>query len=215
MSRTLRLSIVLAFNFALIGVLVVVGSAAHSIGMLAEGVDYLADAAAIGVALVAFWLSKRPGSTERPAGYPRATSVAALVNGGWLLVLSILVAMSSAYRLVSGTPRVNGMAMLVVSAVAAVVMLIGAIILGGDDDDGDDDGADLAMRAVLLDTAADAATAAGVAVSGGVILATHGLNWLDPAIALVIASIVDYHALALVRQSLGMLSIPVIPSQDG
>lgn len=212
MSRTLRLSIALMFNVALIGVLVVVGSAAHSIGMLAEGVDYLADAAAIGVALVAFWLSQRPGSSDRPDGYPTATAVAALINGGWLLVLSILVATSSAYRLETGTPRVHGLPMLVVSAVAAVIMLIGAIILRGDEDDGDDAGADLAMRAVLLDIAADAATAAGVAVSGGVILATQGLNWLDPAVALIIASIVGHHALALVRKSREILSIPVTPS---
>jgi cobalt-zinc-cadmium efflux system protein len=209
MSRTLRLWIVLSLNLALIGVLVVVGISAHSIGVLAEGVDYLADAAAIGAALVALWLSKRPGSSVRPDGYPKATAIAAFINGGWLLGLSILVATSSVYRLVAGTPEVHGLPVLVVSAVAAVVMLIGALILGGDeDDDGDNEGADLAMRAVLLDTVADAATAAGVAISGGVIMAAHGLYWLDPAVALVIASIVSYHALALVRQSRMVLATP-------
>jgi len=212
MSRSLRLLIVLSFNLALIGALVVVGISAHSIGVLAEGVDYLADAAAIGVALVALWLSQRPGSSARPEGYPNATSIAALINGGWLSVLSIAVVTSSAYRLLTGTPRVLGLPMLIVSAVAAVTMLIGAIILRLDGDDGDDDGADLAMRAVLLDTAADAATAAGVAVSGAVILATHGHYWLDPAVALVVASIVGYRASALVRQSYSMLSKPVSSS---
>jgi cobalt-zinc-cadmium efflux system protein len=211
MSRTLRLWIVLSLNLALIGVLVVVGIAAHSIGVLAEGVDYLADTAAIGVVLVAFWLSRRPGSSARPAGYPMATAIAAFINGGWLWVLSILVATSSVYRLATGTPKVHGLPVLVVSAVAAVVMLIGAIILGGDDDENDDGGnggADLALRAVLLDTVADAATAAGVAISGSVILAAHGLYWLDPAVALVIASIVCYHAMTLVRQCRRILSKP-------
>ena len=50
------------------------------------------------------------------------------------------------------------------------------------------------MRAVLLDTAADAAAAAGVAVAGGVILAAGGLFWIDPAVAFVIAVVVGYHA---------------------
>ncbi|MGD0069156.1 MAG: hypothetical protein ABSB76_37755 [Streptosporangiaceae bacterium] len=45
-------------------------------------------------------------------------------------------------------------------------MLAGALVLRGDD--GSDD---LNVRAVLLDTAADAAAAAGTAVSGAVILA--------------------------------------------
>jgi cobalt-zinc-cadmium efflux system protein len=76
-------------------------------------------------------------------------------------------------------------------------------LLGTDvDNDGDDD---LNVRAVLLDTAADAAAAAGVAVTGGVIYATHGLYWLDPGVALVISALVGYQAgrlLTRVRTSL-------------
>jgi Co/Zn/Cd efflux system component len=51
--------------------------------------------------------------------------------------------------------------------------------------------------AVLLDTIADAAAAVGVAATGGIILATGGWYWLDPAVALVIAVVIGYHALAL------------------
>ena len=85
--------------------------------------------------------------------------------------------------------------MLIVSAIAAAVMLAGALILGGDRAADDDGAEDLNVKAVLLDTAADAAAAAGVAVSGAVILGTGGWYWLDPAVALVIAVIVGYHAL--------------------
>jgi cobalt-zinc-cadmium efflux system protein len=98
---------------------------------------------------------------------------------------------------------VSGIPVLVVSAVAALLMLAGALILGGDIDDDDDDGDDgdaLNVKAVLLDTAADAAAAAGVAVSGAIIAAAHGLYWLDPAVALAIALIVGYHAAKLSRR---------------
>jgi cobalt-zinc-cadmium efflux system protein len=95
MSRTVRLWIVLSLNLALVAGLAAVGILSQSIGVFAEGVDYLADAAAVGMALVALRLSKRPGSPSRPDGYPKATAIAALVNGGWLLALSILVAASS------------------------------------------------------------------------------------------------------------------------
>jgi cobalt-zinc-cadmium efflux system protein len=99
-------------------------------------------------------------------------------------------------------------------------MLAGAFLLGGDlDDDPAYDPADadsphgqdadayeaLAVRAVLLDTAADAAAAAGVAVTGAVILLTGGLYWLDPAVALVVSVVVAWHAARLllhVRQAL-------------
>jgi cobalt-zinc-cadmium efflux system protein len=200
-SRAARLGVVLTLNLPLVGALVVVGLSAHSLGVLAEGADYLADAAAIGVSLLAIWLSKRPPTPTRPHGYRRATALAALANGGWLLVLSVLVMAGAIHRLATGTRQVHGLPVLVVSGIAAVVMLVGALILGGDAEDLDDDqGGDLNMRAVLLDTAADAAASAGVAVTGGVILATGGLYWLDPTVALIISAVVAYHAIRLLRR---------------
>ena len=198
MSRAARLWAVLIANLALVGALIAVGLSAHSLGVWAEGVDYLADAAAIGVSLLAIALTRRPPTHKRPHGSPRATRNAALVNAGWLLVLSVLVAAAAAQRLATGLPQVHGLPVLVVSGVAAVVMLGGALLLGGDiDDDDDDDEGNLNMRAVLLDTAADAAAAAGVAVTGGIIYAIHGLYWLDPTVAVAIAVVVGYHATRL------------------
>jgi cation diffusion facilitator family transporter len=182
-------------NMTLVAGLVIVGVTARSIGVLAEGADYAVDAAAIGLSLLAIWLSHR---------YPKATKVAALINGGWLLVVTGLVVAGALDRLLTRTPRVNGLAVLVVSGIAAVVMLIGARILSGDvDGDGD-----LNMRAVLLDTVADAAAAAGVAGAGCVILATGGWYWLDPTVALVIAVVIGYQTIALLREVVAAVSAP-------
>jgi cation diffusion facilitator family transporter len=198
-SRVERLAVVLALNLVLVTGLVIVGLTAHSLGVLAAGADYLADAAAIAVSLFAIWLSARPPTTRRPDGYPKATAIAAAVNGGWLLILSLLVSAGAVDRLTSGTPHVDGLPVLIASSAASIVMLAGALILGGDVDTGDDDAGALNMRAVLIDTAADAAAAGGVAVTGAVILASGGVYWLDPTIALAIALIVGYHALALLN----------------
>lgn len=200
MTRSQRLWLVLGLNLALVGLLVAVGQAAHSIAVFAEGADYLADAAAIGVSLFAIWLTERPPNPARPNGYPRATSYAALVNGGWLLVLCCVVIAGSVRRLITGAPEVHGLPVLVVSGIAAAVMLIGAFVLGGDIDDPEDHGGTLNMRAVLLDTAADAAVAAGVAVTGALILATHGLYWLDPSVAIIVSAIVAFHAVKLLHR---------------
>jgi len=200
MSRPTRLIVVLALNLVLVGLLVAVGIGAHSLGVLAEGGDYLADAAAIGVALFAIWLSGRPPTAARPEGYPKATSWAALVNGGWLLVLTILVGAAAIDRLVTGVKQVHGLPVLIVSTVAALVMLAGALILGSGEDDDADHGGHLNMRAVLLDTAADAAAAASVAVTGAIILATGVNYWLDPTVALVVSVVIGYHAVQLFRR---------------
>ena len=53
---------------------------------------------------------------------------------------------------------------------------------------------------MLLGTAADAAAAAGVAVTGGIIYATSGNYWIDPAVALIIAAVVGYHAVRLLAR---------------
>ena len=207
MSRTQRLVFVLALNLALVAGLVTVGVAAHSLGVLAEGSDYLLDAAGVGVALLAIHLSARPASRARPKGYPNATSVAALVNGGWLLLLELLVASAALDRLITRTPQVDGLPVLVVSGIAALVMATGALVLRADADDGGGEASDqdLSVAAVLLDTIADAAAAAGVAAAGGIILATGGWYWLDPAVALAVAVVVAYHAFALIRKVLNRL----------
>jgi cation diffusion facilitator family transporter len=194
--------LVLALNLALLGALLAVGVEAHSLGVLAAVVDYLADAAAIGVSLVAIRLASLPPTVERPTGYPKATTWAALVNAGWLLVLSVLVIVAAERRLVAGTHEVHGLPVLVVSGVAAVVMLVGALILGGDEDHDDDEGGNLNMRAVLLDTVADSLAAGAVAVVGAVILATSGNYWLDPAVALLVSGVIAFHALRLVGKVL-------------
>ncbi|MDQ2874007.1 MAG: cation diffusion facilitator family transporter [Actinomycetota bacterium] len=216
MSRAHRLVAVLALNLALVAGLVAVGVTAHSVAVLAAGSDYLLDAAGVGVALLAIRLAARPASPRRPGGYPNATSVAALINGGWLLILELLVAGAAAGRLITGTPRVDGLPVLIVSGIAALVMTAGALILRADADDGAGAGGepDLSVAAVLLDTIADAAAAAGVAITGAVILATSGWYWLDPAAALVIAAVVACHALALIRKILGRLRATAADSKN-
>jgi cobalt-zinc-cadmium efflux system protein len=209
-SRKQRLTVVLVANLLLVTALVAVGLAAHSLAVLAAGADYLADAGAIGISLLAIWLASRPPTPARPRGHPHATSIAALVNAGWLLVLNIIVAVAAVQHLATGAHRVAGLPVLITSGVAAVVMAAGALVLGGDTENGGGEGGggengggeggDLNVKAVLLDTAADSAAAAGVAVSGAVIFATGGFYWLDPATALVIALVVGYHALMLLRR---------------
>jgi len=210
MTRSARLTLVLVLNLFLVVGLVAVGLSAHSLGVLAEGADYLADAAAIGVSLLAIWLSKRPPTPKRPHGYPRATALAALVNAGWLLILSLVVIAAGIDRLATSTHEVQGLPVLIVSGIAAGVMVGGALVLGGDVGDLDEDDANdnLNMRAVLLDTAADAAAAAGVAITGAIIVSTGGLYWLDPAGALVISAVVAYHAIRLLRRVTAALSTP-------
>ncbi len=190
--------------------LVTVGVTAHSLAVLAAGGDYLLDAAGVALALLAIRISARAASRGRR---PNASNLAALVNAGWLLTLEALVAIAAVDRLTNRSLQVHGLPVLIVSAIAAVVMAAGALVLREDGDDENEE-RDPSVAAVLLDTLADAAAAAGVAVTGAVILATGGWYWLDPAVALTIAIIVAYHAVALIRKVLTRLR-PAVADRAG
>jgi cobalt-zinc-cadmium efflux system protein len=205
MTRSQRLLAVLGLNLALVAGLVAAGAAAGSLAVLATGGDYLLDAAAVGVALLAARLAARPRKRPLRAGRVDPVSAAALLNAGWLLALELLVAAAAVTRLASGTPRVEGLPVVLASGLAAVVMTAGVLILRGDDPDPGDGDRDVSVAAVLLDTVADAAAAAGTAVAGGIILATGGWYWLDPAVALIIALAVAGHAAALIRKVVNRL----------
>jgi cobalt-zinc-cadmium efflux system protein len=187
-----RLGLVLTINVVMVLGLVSVGLAAGSLGVLASGADYLGDALGTGLSLIALRMSRRPH------GHPRATSYAALVNGSLLLVVTVAVAVEAVYRLSTGAPSIDGLPVILVSAIAAVAMITCALILG-------DVEGDLNMQSVMLDTVADAAAALGVAISGAVILITGGLFWLDSVVALIIAVVIGYHAARLIRSVLADL----------
>ena len=187
-----RLGLVLVINVVMILGLLGVGLAAGSLGVLASGADYLGDAFGTGVSLAALRMSRRPH------GRPRATSYAALVNASLLLIVTMAVTVESVYRLSTGAPSIDGLPVVLVSVVAAAAMIACALILG-------DVEHDLGMQSVMLDSVADAAAALGVALSGALILATGGLFWLDPVFALVIAVVIGYHAVRLLRSVLADL----------
>ncbi|GAA2502277.1 hypothetical protein GCM10009858_45490 [Terrabacter carboxydivorans] len=124
----------------------------------------------------------------------RATTWVALVNALWLLALSVGVAISAASRLISGSPEVHGLPVLVTSAIAALVMLFAALILGADAGR-----EDLHMRSILLDTIADGAAAAVVAAVGAVLAVVNRWFWLDAAAALLVSALIAFAAVRLLR----------------
>ena len=187
-----RLGLVLVINVVMVLGLVSVGLAAGSLAVLASGADYLGDALGTGLSLAALRMSRHPH------GHPRATSYAALVNASLLLLVTMAVIVEAVYRLSTGAPSIDGLPVVLVSVVAAAAMIACALILGDVQDD-------LDMQSVMLDTVADAAAALGVAVSGAVILLTGELFWLHSVVALVIAVVIGYHAVRLLRSVLADL----------
>jgi cobalt-zinc-cadmium efflux system protein len=202
MSKDKRLALVLLLNGGMVIALVIVGVAAHSLGVLAAGGDYLGDAAGVALSLWALRLSRHSHA------HRHATSYAALANASFLLMVTLVVIVEAVRRLTEGAPHVQGLAVIIVSVIAGLVMAVCALIIGTVED------GDLNMRSVMLDTLADGLSAVGVATSGAVILASRGSYWLDPAVALGIAAIIAYHAIKLIRDVLLVLQDKSAPERS-
>ncbi len=198
------MSLVLLLNLAMITGLVVAGFASHSLGLIAEGGDFFADSLALGLGLLAIHLRDHRENEQ-------ATTWVALVNVVWLLLLSALVGVGAVRRLVSGSPEVHGWPILILSGTAAVVMVVAAFILGSGSGH-----EDLHMRSILLDTLADGATAAVVAVVGAVIGISGRWFWLDSAAACLVSVVIVIAALRLLRDVADALRTGVAyePSDD-
>ena len=188
MKQETRLTLVLLLNLAMIGGLVVVGLSSHSLGVVAAAGDYIADSAAIMLGLIAIYISRHPH------GYPKATSIVALINCVFLLAVTLFVIFEAVVRLVGHTPEIEALPVIIVSAIGAIVMIAGIFILGNDDSK-----EDLHMRSVVLDTISDAVASAAVAVTGGIILVAKGFYWLDSMVALIIGLVIGYQAVKLLK----------------
>lgn len=196
-SQRRRLLIVLGLNAALIVGLVIAGLLSNSMSVLAAAGDTVADCLALGLGLIAVALRDR--DPDHPHAQ-RPIAIAALVNATLLLIVTLTVVIEAVSRLREGSPPVEGVPMVVVSLVTVVVMLAGALVLGRSAA-----GEDVHMRSVLLDALADAAAAAAVAVAGVVILATGGLYWLDPVLALAVSALIAVAAGQLVVKAVAAL----------
>jgi cobalt-zinc-cadmium efflux system protein len=178
LSQQQRLGRLLALNASMIAALFVVGALSRSLGVLAAGGDYLADSTAILLGLLAIRLRDRHGNQ-------RATTYVALVNAAILIVITAVVFVEATRRLLTHSPHVAGLPVLIVSAISASAMVAGAVILGPDASR-----EDLHMRSVLLDTIADGLSSAAVAVVGAVIYLTRRFFWLDAAVAIIIGVVI-------------------------
>jgi cobalt-zinc-cadmium efflux system protein len=188
----LALSLVLAFA----AVEAAAGVAAGSLALLADAAHMLSDGLALGLALFAAWLARRPATPERSFGWRRAEVLAALANALVLVGLGGLILWEAVGRL-SDPPDVTGGWVLAAGAAGLVVNFGAFRILHGA-------GSGLNVRAAMLHVVADLVSSAGVVVAGLVVLTT-GWAYADPLAGLAIGALVVLSTGRVLRETIGVL----------
>jgi cobalt-zinc-cadmium efflux system protein len=192
-----RMTIVLAILVVYMIAELVGGLITGSLALLADSGHMLSDVAALSLSLFAIWAAERPATARRTFGYHRLEILAALVNGGVLLAISILIMVEAIQRLRAPEP-VEGGWMLAIAVGGLVANLLGLWFLHDHKDHG------LNARAAWLHIVSDTLGSAGTIVSAALILA-FGWQWADPIASLLIAVLVIHSSWSLLRETVGVL----------
>ena len=168
-----------------------------SLSLAADAGHMVVDASGLVIALIAARLMRRPRDEKRTWGWARSEVLAAALQAGMLLAISVIVAWQAVWRLVS-PPPVEAAPMLLVGVVGLVANVISLAILAGGRD------ANLNMKAAFLEVTNDALGSLAVIVAAG---AEWALGWTraDAIASLLIAALMAPRALALLRRSLAVL----------
>jgi cobalt-zinc-cadmium efflux system protein len=189
-------------NLLFVTLEVIFGVLAHSLALIADAGHNLSDVLGLLLAWAACALSQRAPTERRTYGLRSSTILAALFNAILLLVAVGAIIWEAIRRLGAPTP-VAGRTMIWIAAIGILINAATALMFVS--------GLrrDLNVRAAFLHMCADAVVSLGVVIAGVSILAT-GLLWIDPVVGLLIATIIIWGTLGLLRDSLN-LALHAVP----
>jgi len=188
-----KLLIALALILGFMAAEVVTGIIANSLALLSDAAHMLTDAAAIGLALVAINLARRPAEGRMTFGLKRVEILSAQANGITLLVLAALIAIEAVSRLVS-PPSVEGGLILVVALVGIAVNLTATATLARANRQS------LNVEGSFQHILTDLFAFIGTAIAAAVILLT-GFDRADAIASLLVAGLMLRSAYGLLRES--------------
>ena len=192
---TLNLSFVVAET--------IFGFIANSMSLLADAGHNLSDVLGLVVAWAGATMAKRAASPRFTYGFKKAPILAALANSFFLLIAVGAIGAEAIRRLLHPSSTDGGMVM-VVAGIGIVINGVTALLFARGRDH------DINIRGAYLHMAADAAVSGGVLFAGLVILWT-GQRWVDPVMGLVVAVIILWSSIGLLKESVWM-SLAGVPS---
>ena len=186
----------LAATLAYVVVTFIAGLRAHSLALLSEAGHNASDFLALLLSFAAVYFQSRPANNSKTFGYQRAGVLAAFVNAATLILISLWIAVEAVHRL-SNPVAVQPKLMMVVAAAGVVMNGVIAALLWGV-------ARDVNLRSAFLHMAGDTLSTAAVIAGGAGILLT-GQNWIDPALSLLIAALILWSSIGIVRETLNIL----------
>jgi len=172
------------------------GWLAGSLALLSDAGHMATDAAALGLALFAQWVARRPPSPRASYGYARAEVLAAFVNALALLLLVGFIVVEAIRRIATPAPVAGAMVLGLASVGLAVNVVVAWMLSRAS--------SSMAARAAFLHVVSDALGSIAAIVAGAVILTT-GWTPIDPLLSLLTAVLILRATWRLLVQTTGVL----------
>src|SRR4051794_8571812 len=196
-------AIAIALNLAFVAVETMYGFIANSMSLLADAGHNLSDVLGLVVAWAGAVMARRAASPRFTYGFKKAPILAALANSLFLLVAVGAIGAEAIRRLFHPSTTQGGMVM-VVATIGIVLNGATALLFARGRH------RDINIRGAYLHMAADAGVSAAVVFAGLVILLT-GQRWVDPVMGLVVAFVILWGSIDLLKESVWM-SLAGVPS---
>ncbi|TLX22509.1 cation diffusion facilitator family transporter [Thermomonas fusca] len=170
----------IAFGLTLLFLLVEVvgGLLSNSLALLSDAAHMMTDVLALGIALFAVRMSRRPPDAKRTYGYARMEAIGALANGGLLFVVAGFILWEALGRF-REPQAVASNAMLVVASLGLLVNLVSMRLLAAGA------GESLNVRGAYMEVWSDMLGSLGV-IAGALLIRFTGWTVVDPVIAVLI-----------------------------
>lgn len=174
---------------------VVAAFVANSLALLSDAGHMLTDSAALGLAALASRIALRPATEKHSFGLERAEALAAAVNALVMLAIVASIVIGAMGRL-ADPPTVRAGTVILVGGLGLVVNLGVAFVLTRGE-------RTLNVRGALLHVMGDLLGSVA-AVASGLIIWSTGWSTIDPVLSLVIAALILFSSLNLLRDVLNV-----------
>lgn len=186
----------LALNGSYTVVEFIFGILTGSLALIADATHNLTDTFTLLVSFIANRIARRKANDSKTFGYGRATILAALINASVMLAVAGFIIFEAVQRLSNPQPVEGG--------IVAIVASVGIVVNGSIAYVLSKRRRDLNMRSAFIDMAFDALSSLGAVIAGLVIMAT-GINGIDGVVALLIAGLLIYNVIRIIREAIQIL----------
>jgi cobalt-zinc-cadmium efflux system protein len=183
-------SLLLTFGFAIVEV--VAGFWSNSLALISDAGHMVTDATALGLALLAQHIAKRPPSPRHSFGFGRAEALAAFINGLVMLAVIGWIGIEAVQRFAKPEP-VQGKTVVLVAAIGLCINLIVAWVLSHDKHS-------MNTRAALVHVIGDLLGSVAALAAGAVIYFTGWLQ-IDPLLSLFVSLLILKSTIGVLRDS--------------